>query len=179
MTENNAPVLSDFERAAVKEAAKESRTRAARKKVSPEELRAAGEADVLAKIAEMDEEDGSLATALHRLVAENAPHLVPKTYYGHACLGERRRQSRLLLQAEGQVQGALRHIRVRVAGATRRRHRMARVLRRDRAHACRPRLPRRAHPHRGPRGVTPDPDFRRSGRDFGGKSGPDATETAT
>ncbi|WP_439901278.1 hypothetical protein [Microbacterium azadirachtae] len=82
MTENTAPVLTDFERAAVKEAAKESRTRVARKKASPEELRAAGEADVQAKIAEMDEEDGSLATALHRLVAENAPHLVPKTYYG-------------------------------------------------------------------------------------------------
>ena len=82
MTENTAPVLTEVERAAVKEAAKESRTRVARKKASPEELRAAGEADVMAKIAEMDEEDGSLAVALHRLVAENAPHLVPKTYYG-------------------------------------------------------------------------------------------------
>lgn len=82
MTENTAPVLTEFERAAVKEAAKESRTRVARKKVSAEEARAAGEADVRAKIAEMDAEDGGLARALHRLVAENAPHLVPKTYYG-------------------------------------------------------------------------------------------------
>jgi len=82
MTENTAPVLTEFERAAVKEAAKESRTRVARKKISPEEARAAGEADVSAKIAEMDGEDGALAEALHRLVAENAPHLVPRTYYG-------------------------------------------------------------------------------------------------
>lgn len=82
MTENTAPVLTDFERAAVKEAAKESRTRTARKKISPEEARAAGEADVRAKIAEMDGEDGALAEALHALVAEHAPHLVPRTYYG-------------------------------------------------------------------------------------------------
>ena len=81
MTENT-PVLTEFERAAVKEAAKENRARASRKKVDPATARAAGEADVLAKIAEMDGEDGPLAHALHRLVAENAPHLVPRTYYG-------------------------------------------------------------------------------------------------
>ncbi|MGN8026391.1 hypothetical protein [Microbacterium sp. 22242] len=82
MTENTAPALTDFERAAVKEAAKESRVRASRKKIDPAEARAAGEADVRAKIAEMDEEDGPLAEALHRLVSENAPHLAPRTYYG-------------------------------------------------------------------------------------------------
>ncbi|MBS1672553.1 MAG: hypothetical protein JSS74_01125 [Actinobacteria bacterium] len=82
MSESTAPSLTTEERAAVKEATKESRTRAARTKISPAEARAAGEADVLAKIAEMDDEDGALATALHRLVAENAPHLVPRTYYG-------------------------------------------------------------------------------------------------
>lgn len=82
MTDNTAPVLTAAERAAVKEAANESRVRASRKKISPAEARAAGEADVLAKIAEMDGEDGPLAEALHRLVGENAPHLVPRTYYG-------------------------------------------------------------------------------------------------
>lgn len=82
MTENPAPVLTAQERVAVKEAAKESRVRASRKKVDPATARAEGEADVLAKIAEMDGEDGPLAEALRRLVAENAPHLVPRTYYG-------------------------------------------------------------------------------------------------
>ena len=82
MSESTAPVLTAAERAAVKEAATESRTRAARKKISPAEARAAGEADVRAKIAEMDAEDGPLAEALMRLVAENAPQLVPRTYYG-------------------------------------------------------------------------------------------------
>ena len=69
MTENTAPVLTAEERAAVKEAAKESRTRVARKKISPEQARAAGESDVRAKIAEMDGEDGPLAEALHPTAA--------------------------------------------------------------------------------------------------------------
>lgn len=82
MTNDTGSGLSTEERAAVKEAVKENRTRTSRKKVDPEIARREGEAEVLAKIAEMDGEDGPLATALHRLVGENAPHLVPRTYYG-------------------------------------------------------------------------------------------------
>ena len=72
-------VWSDEERAAMKESARE-RKKAAR--LSPEEERAAGEAEVKAKIAEMPEPDRTLATRIHELVLESAPHLVARTYYG-------------------------------------------------------------------------------------------------
>jgi uncharacterized protein YdhG (YjbR/CyaY superfamily) len=41
-----------------------------------------GEADVLAKIAEMNEPDRSMARRLHELIKETAPELSPKTWYG-------------------------------------------------------------------------------------------------
>jgi uncharacterized protein YdhG (YjbR/CyaY superfamily) len=41
-----------------------------------------GEADVLAKIAEMPEADRVMAERLHALVKEHAPDLAPKTWYG-------------------------------------------------------------------------------------------------
>lgn len=41
-----------------------------------------GEADVLAKIAEMPDEDKALATNFHQLVRAVAPNLVPRTWYG-------------------------------------------------------------------------------------------------
>ncbi len=41
-----------------------------------------GEADVLAKIDEMPDEDKALATHLHRLVHEVAPDLRARTWYG-------------------------------------------------------------------------------------------------
>jgi uncharacterized protein YdhG (YjbR/CyaY superfamily) len=41
-----------------------------------------GEADVLAKIAEMKEPDRSMAQRLHELIKETAPELSPKTWYG-------------------------------------------------------------------------------------------------
>lgn len=44
--------------------------------------RAAGERDVLAKIAEMPEPDRSLAERFHAIVTANAPTLSPKTWYG-------------------------------------------------------------------------------------------------
>lgn len=58
------------ERAAMKERAKE--------------LKAAtdGEAAVLAKIAEMSDADRALAEAVHAIVRAEAPHLVPRTWYG-------------------------------------------------------------------------------------------------
>jgi uncharacterized protein YdhG (YjbR/CyaY superfamily) len=47
-----------------------------------ERKKADGEADLLAKIAEMDASDRAIAERLHALVKENAPELSPKTWYG-------------------------------------------------------------------------------------------------
>ena len=44
--------------------------------------RAAGESDLLAKIAEMPKADRALATRVHEIVTANAPDLWPKTWYG-------------------------------------------------------------------------------------------------
>jgi len=82
MTKDSENGLSAEERAAVKDAVKEKRAARSRKKADPEEVRREGEAEVQAKIVEMDDADRSLAETVHRLVAENAPHLVPRTYYG-------------------------------------------------------------------------------------------------
>lgn len=44
--------------------------------------KADGLADLLAKIAELNESDRAIAETIHRLVTENAPDLAPKTWYG-------------------------------------------------------------------------------------------------
>jgi len=72
-------VLSDEERAAMQETIRERRRAAKR---SPAEERAAGEADVQAKIAEMPEDDRAIAARIHELVHAAAPGLVPRTFYG-------------------------------------------------------------------------------------------------
>jgi uncharacterized protein YdhG (YjbR/CyaY superfamily) len=72
-------VLSDLEVAAMKETIRERKKAA---KLSPEEARAAGEADVQAKIAEMAEDDRSLAARIHEIVLAAAPALEPRTFYG-------------------------------------------------------------------------------------------------
>ena len=72
-------VFSDEERAAMQETIRE-RKRAA--KLSPEEARAAGEADVQAKIAEMADDDRAIAARIHEIVLKTAPALVPRTFYG-------------------------------------------------------------------------------------------------
>jgi uncharacterized protein YdhG (YjbR/CyaY superfamily) len=72
-------VLSDEERAAMQETIRE-RKKAAR--LSPEEARAEGEADVQAKIAVMAEDDRAIAARIHELVRVTAPDLVPRTFYG-------------------------------------------------------------------------------------------------
>ena len=66
------------ERAAMQERTKELQAarRGARGK------KADGEQDVLAKIAEMDEADRTLAEGLHAVVQAHAPELSPKTWYG-------------------------------------------------------------------------------------------------
>ena len=44
--------------------------------------KADGEADLLAKVAEMSDSDRAIAERLHALVKQNAPELSPKTWYG-------------------------------------------------------------------------------------------------
>jgi uncharacterized protein YdhG (YjbR/CyaY superfamily) len=65
------------EKAAMKERAKELKAEARATK-----NRAAGESDVLAAIAEMDEPERAMATRLHALIKASAPELMPKTWYG-------------------------------------------------------------------------------------------------
>ena len=65
------------EKAAMKERAKELK---AEERANKD--RAAGETDLLAKIAEMPEPDRSMAARLHAIVKASAPALSPKTWYG-------------------------------------------------------------------------------------------------
>ena len=67
-------LLSDEERAAMRETLKERR-RALAGQVD-------GESDVLAKIAEMPEPDRAMARRVHALVMASAPALSPRTWYG-------------------------------------------------------------------------------------------------
>jgi len=67
--------FSAEEKAAMRERAKESRARA---KASPEQ----GEAEVLAKLAEMPEPDRSLGRKIHAIVRATAPGLTCRTWYG-------------------------------------------------------------------------------------------------
>jgi uncharacterized protein YdhG (YjbR/CyaY superfamily) len=65
------------ERAAMRERAKELKAEA-----RADRDRAAGERDVLAKIAELKGPDRAMAKRLHEIVKASAPDLWPKTWYG-------------------------------------------------------------------------------------------------
>ena len=69
--------FTDEEKAAMKERAKELKAEARANKD-----RAAGESDVLAKIAEMPEPERTMARRLHEIITASAPALSPKTWYG-------------------------------------------------------------------------------------------------
>ncbi len=69
--------FSTFEKAAMKERARELRAQAKKDRAAK-----SGEADVQAKIAEMPPEERELATRLHELVQECAPGLTVRTWYG-------------------------------------------------------------------------------------------------
>jgi len=69
--------FSDEEKAAMKERAKELK---AEERASKD--RAAGEKDLLAKIAEMPAADRTMAKRIHEIVKASAPDLAPKTWYG-------------------------------------------------------------------------------------------------
>ena len=66
------------ERAAMKEHARELKAAARRRTTG----KADGEADVLAKIAEMPESDRVMAERIHAVVKAAAPDLAPKAWYG-------------------------------------------------------------------------------------------------
>lgn len=71
--------FTDEERAAMKERARELKRGARRGgRASAEDL----EAEVLAKIAEMDEPDRTFGARLHEIVRASAPELTPKLWYG-------------------------------------------------------------------------------------------------
>jgi uncharacterized protein YdhG (YjbR/CyaY superfamily) len=68
------------ERAAMKEHAAEQKKAA--RNASRAEKEAEALRDVLAKIADMPENDRVIAERVHAIVTKNAPELTPRTYYG-------------------------------------------------------------------------------------------------
>src|ERR687889_1900350 len=77
MSAKQSKGFTDEERDAMKERAKELKAEERANK-----NRAAGESDVLAKIAEMQGPDRAMAERLHEIVKASAPALSPKTWYG-------------------------------------------------------------------------------------------------
>lgn len=73
----SSEVFSAEEKAAMKEAAAERKAQAKAK-----DKRAAGTKAVREAIEKLDGTDRQLAERFYELVSENAPDLVPKTYYG-------------------------------------------------------------------------------------------------
>ena len=71
--------FTDAERAAMKERAQELKAEARR---GGRAGKADGESAVLAKIAEMPDEDRAKAERLHAIIKASAPALSPKTWYG-------------------------------------------------------------------------------------------------
>ena len=72
-TDTTTESFTAEERAAMKERAREVRAQS---------KKADGEADLLAKIAEMPDGDRAIAERIHAIVTEVAPELAPKTWYG-------------------------------------------------------------------------------------------------
>jgi uncharacterized protein YdhG (YjbR/CyaY superfamily) len=70
-TRKKSQAFTAEERAAMKERARETKA-----------SKGDGEADLLAKIAEMADQDRSVAERLHEIVRKSAPDLEPKTWYG-------------------------------------------------------------------------------------------------
>ena len=67
--------FTDEEKAAMKERAAEVKAERGGAKADPE-------SDLLAKIAEMPDDDRAMAERLHDVIKKNAPELSPKTWYG-------------------------------------------------------------------------------------------------
>ncbi len=86
-TTTKAAGFSAEERAAMKERARELKSQA---------QGADGEADALAKIAEMPKHEQVLATGFHELVKEVAPDLTIKTWYGTPACATPGKQGKLV-----------------------------------------------------------------------------------
>ena len=71
--------FTDEERAAMKERARELK---AERAAARARSKADGESEVLAKIAEMPEQDRAMAERLHAIIKATAPDLSPRTWYG-------------------------------------------------------------------------------------------------
>jgi uncharacterized protein YdhG (YjbR/CyaY superfamily) len=74
---NSKQTFTAEERAAMKERAKELKAEERANKT-----RAEGEADVLAKIAEMEDPDRAMAGRIHEIIKASAPVLAPRLWYG-------------------------------------------------------------------------------------------------
>lgn len=72
--------FTDEERAAMKERAAELKTETGRSARGKKKVD--GESDLLAKIADMQEPDRTIATRIHEIVKASAPDLTSKTWYG-------------------------------------------------------------------------------------------------
>jgi uncharacterized protein YdhG (YjbR/CyaY superfamily) len=72
-TQKSGTGFTAEERAAMRERARE---------LKAEKDKAAGESDLLAKIAEMPKPDRVIAERIHAIVTSSAPDLAPKTWYG-------------------------------------------------------------------------------------------------
>jgi uncharacterized protein YdhG (YjbR/CyaY superfamily) len=86
--------LSKEERDAVKDRAKELREEAKAGK-----NREAGEKSIAKAIAEMPDSDAAIAGRIHELVAEHAPELMPKTWYGQPAYANREGKVILFVQS--------------------------------------------------------------------------------
>ena len=78
-SDKSSKLFTEEERAAIQERAKELKTAARR---GSRAAKTDGEADVLAKIAEMPHKDRVMATRLHEMIKATVPALTPKTWYG-------------------------------------------------------------------------------------------------
>ena len=76
-TDKKSKGFTDDEKAAMKERAKELKAEA-----RADKDKAAGESDVLAKIAELQGTDRAMAKRIHEIIKASAPALSPKTWYG-------------------------------------------------------------------------------------------------
>jgi uncharacterized protein YdhG (YjbR/CyaY superfamily) len=85
-TKKIAPASSDEERSAgftaEERAAMKARAKELKAEARARKDRAAGESDVLARIAEMSEPDHGMAQRVHEIITANAPELWPRTWYG-------------------------------------------------------------------------------------------------
>jgi len=91
---DSGPAFSEEERAAMKERAREVKSSRGKGKATPEELAA----EVLEKIASMDEPDRVLAERIHQIVQEHAPDLAPKLWYGMQSYADKAGKSVLFFQ---------------------------------------------------------------------------------